>query len=331
MIDDYNYSVQLNSYDDMNSHFEKRWLIQNVNHKIECIIRKNVDLNSTEIQEIKTLEYNSFLAEEDDETRNFIYCDEWYLYINNVRRTLVFKYRKTEESLRIKSLIEKIEFSEKSQVRWWFTGLNGMEDTTIDLLGNSPIPEFYPWIDNLNQFYTDFSESSSNVLILIGPPGTGKTSFIRGLIRHTQLEAWVTYDAKIQTSEQLYTNFMTERSQNEKGKVLIMEDADEMLAAREDGNKMMSRILGVSDGLISLNSRKLIFSTNIPSISHIDDALLRPGRCFAAVQFRSLNVEESNIVLKTMGYDKRIDSGNHTLSSILNSQYKMSVRKIGFN
>jgi ATP-dependent 26S proteasome regulatory subunit len=42
----------------------------------------------------------------------------------------------------------------------------------------------------------------------------------------------------------------------------------------------MSRFLNISDGLIKLPNKKLVFTTNVTNFENIDSALLRPGRCF---------------------------------------------------
>ena len=36
-----------------------------------------------------------------------------------------------------------------------------------------------------------------------------------------------------------------------------------------------------------------MFSSNLPNIGGLDDALIRPGRCFARVQTRELTLEEA--------------------------------------
>lgn len=46
--------------------------------------------------------------------------------------------------------------------------------------GNSPFDEMYPWLEDetLTDYYHRFMNSKSNILILIGVPGTGKTTAI---------------------------------------------------------------------------------------------------------------------------------------------------------
>jgi hypothetical protein len=54
-----------------------------------------------------------------------------------------------------------------------------------------PVDEMYPFLNGelLNDYYERYMASSANILLLIGQPGTGKTSFIRGLLAHTNSSA----------------------------------------------------------------------------------------------------------------------------------------------
>ena len=151
--------------------------------------------------------------------------------------------------------------------------------------GNSPFDEMYPWLEDetLTDYYHRFMNSKSNILILIGVPGTGKTTFTRGLLQETRQSAMVTYSEEIIRQDEFFTNWY--RSKNT---FLIMEDSDTMLLPRTDGNSMMTKFLSLGDGLMSFPNKKMIFSTNLPNVSDIDPALTRPGRCFDIIKFAPL-------------------------------------------
>jgi len=165
--------------------------------------------------------------------------------------------------------------------------------------------------------------------LLIGPPGTGKTTFIRGLLQHAQISAIVTYDTAILSKDYLFANFI-EGDRN----VMIVEDADNFLGLRSDGNDMMHKFLNVGDGLVTTKNKKMIFSTNLPSVRDVDPALVRPGRCFDILNFDLLNEKQATALSTRLGveYDTA-DSGKYTIADIFHKQVeapKSPKRKVGF-
>jgi ATP-dependent 26S proteasome regulatory subunit len=49
--------------------------------------------------------------------------------------------------------------------------------------------------------------------------------------------------------------------------------------------------------VVRAQGRKIIFTTNLPNIGDIDEALARPGRCFATVRTRALERGEAELML----------------------------------
>lgn len=191
-----------------------------------------------------------------------------------------------------------------------------------------PVQEMYPFLgeETLAAYYDRFLASQANILLLIGPPGTGKTTFIRGLLAHSNSSAIVTYDAAILEKDYLFARFI----EDETG-VMVLEDSDNFLKARSDGNTMMHRFLNVGDGLVTTKGKKLIFSTNLPSIRDVDPALVRPGRCFDILNFAPLNVEQATKLADKLGttYDKKA-SDTYSIAEIFNKQLENNTnRKVG--
>lgn len=216
----------------------------------------------------------------------------------------------------------------------WVYGSSG-ESITIPLLPEKlPISEMYPFLgdESIEEYYERFLNSSASILLLIGPPGTGKTTFIRGLLHHASRNAIVTYDEKILDRDYVFAQFV----EGEVG-VMVIEDADNFLKSRSNGNTMMHRFLNVGDGLISTKGKKLIFSTNLPSTNDIDSALIRPGRCFDIVSFDNYTKEQANNLAKKLGVDfkpKDNKSDTYSLAEIFHTQNntkpKQTNRKMGF-
>jgi hypothetical protein len=194
-----------------------------------------------------------------------------------------------------------------------------------------PVQEMYPFLkgEPLNDYYDRYMESSANILLLIGPPGTGKTTFIRGLLAHRNCSAMVTYDAGILEKDGFFARFIEDDAE-----IMVLEDSDAFLKSRSDGNTMMHRFLNVGDGLVTTKGKKMIFSTNLPSIRDIDSALVRPGRCFDILTFDALSQEDADKLAVKLGVTVEHDKKDYSLAEIFNKQSHAAEsstnRKVGF-
>ena len=196
-----------------------------------------------------------------------------------------------------------------------------------------PVAEMYPFLkgESLESYYDRYMESSANILLLIGPPGTGKTTFIRGLLAHSNSSAIVSYDAGILDKDGFFARFI-ESDDN----VMVLEDSDAFLKPRSDGNTMMHRFLNVGDGLVTTKGKKMIFSTNLPSIRDIDSALTRPGRCFDIVTFDTLSLPDAQSLADKLGVPlptkpRGKETEKYSIAEVFHAQTnKPADRKVGF-
>lgn len=220
-----------------------------------------------------------------------------------------------------------------SRLKWFYTsGSQQVHDRTFFISDLKPTyDEFYPCIkQGVAKYFDDFFNSTSNIMILLGPPGTGKTSLIRSMLYTRNMTGWFTYDEHVLNSDMFYVDYMTSNAE-----ILVVEDADVLLTDRESkGNKSMAKMLNVSDGLVKVMSKKIIFTANLTNKNKIDQALLRPGRCFDAIVLDELNREQAAAVANKLGVEvpnkkfvtlAEIFNNRKTDGSINNADVDMSV------
>jgi SpoVK/Ycf46/Vps4 family AAA+-type ATPase len=239
---------------------------------------------------------------------NFNDSEDYEEDIPNETEILIANFEAFGHQSIIESFVKKLmaaikehqQVSKSSLVNWVFTSDDGTRDKTFHIKKTWEMDRsFYPWVEtSLQDYYRSFLESRAQIMVLYGPPGTGKTSFIRDMLCEMNLNAYISYDMKILCSDSTFVSYVT-------GSIfdaIVIEDADELLtAARGDQNKVIAKILNVSDGLIKLPRKKLIFTTNLKNVDEIDHAIIRPGRCFDVMEFRPLTATEAEATAKSLG------------------------------
>jgi|688.fasta_scaffold168937_2 hypothetical protein len=257
-------------------------------------------------------------------------------YSVNSNSTTVRAFGDTEFAESIIDLVENHFDVVTSYIEWIYSSDGNSVNVPLNR-DRMPCEEMYPFLngETLGSYYERYMESSANILLLIGPPGTGKTTFIRGLLAHTNSSAMVTYDATILEKDYLFARFIEDDAS-----VMVLEDSDAFLKPRTDGNTMMHRFLNVGDGLVTTKGKKMIFSTNLPSIRDIDSALVRPGRCFDILSFDNLKVEQAQALADKLEVKLPVrprgkEAERYTIAEVFNEQTRnmeksITNRKMGF-
>ena len=227
---------------------------------------------------------------------------------NEYRLNLFFTYDD-----HMKEVFSNLSLLKPSPHISWVTGINNDGNLIIDEI---PIecPEFvhdsfYPWLGvkedgaplTLDEYIDSYIASNESVLLLYGEKGQGKSTLLKYLLHKSGSSATITYQDNIADLDILFSQFM--RSED---KILIIEDAETFLTKRESGNSSMRRLLNIADGLTSRKDKKVIFTTNLSSLSRIDDALLRDGRCYDAVKFEVFTKQEAENIADVLNIDRNL-------------------------
>jgi hypothetical protein len=149
---------------------------------------------------------------------------------------------------------------------------------------------FYPWLSvPIEEYAKAYMAAEESVLVMFGPPGTLKSTFLRTLIAYSGTDAILAFNESVIQSPELLRSYFNMNRTN----ILAYEDIDRHLGHRSDDNPMMSSLLNAADGVVQRIGKKLIFVTNLPNVDRIDEALLRQGRCYDILDFRLLTRDEA--------------------------------------
>ena len=237
---------------------------------------------------------------------------------------------------RIQSIIDCYpDYVEDSGVTYRYVTVDNSGDfdyNTFELTQNANVDlENYNEDIPYNEFVKFCESDKCGLSLMLGKPGTGKTTFIKKLISNSNAIFYL-LDASLLGSivTSSFIDFVMQYCRNS---VFILEDCEKLLLDRNvNNNPWIGTLLNLTDGMLGegLNV-KFICTFNAP-LNTIDSALLRPGRLKISYEFKPLTADRVAKLAEKLHKDI---TGTKTLAEIYadeivkNDNLNKSV-KLGF-
>ncbi len=165
-------------------------------------------------------------------------------------------------------------------------------------------PSFPDWETSL---LIQLGTNLSGIALFRGEPGTGKTTYIRRLIRVMRDTHRIYYlpasMARVLGSPETAAFWLRENNRQDGCRnAVIIEDAESLLEERTGDNRAsLENLLNVSDGLMGDFLKVVVIATINCPVGKLDPAITRPGRLLAFRNFERLNPEQARKLAQHKG------------------------------
>ena len=143
--------------------------------------------------------------------------------------------------------------------------------------------------EKYNRSVKIINDSRSGLVVLNGPPGTGKSYLLRSLLSDVRERQGIICIPAIQFLNDVgkMSNVMAENKKS----IVILEDVGEILSVEGHmtHESAVSNLLNMTEGFLSFLSDTIFVATFNYELDKINPALLRPGRCIGRISVGNLD------------------------------------------
>jgi hypothetical protein len=238
------------------------------------------------------------------------------------------------ERSRLAQLVELFEekVEERKMINYLVTTINGLDTHPLPVkkqpidLGhyNRDLPH--------EEIKKELESEGSGLMIFHGVPGTGKTSYIRGLLLESNKEfLWL----KPETLSNIDSESLLQIFAEYENSVVVLEDCEKLVQSRErrgGQSSEMNILLNLTDGILGDSFGLKFICTFNSGLDSIDTALLRSGRLRVKYEFKELKADRVKALSEKIG--KNVPEMDMALCDIYNWDESKPVEKkqraIGF-
>lgn len=158
------------------------------------------------------------------------------------------------------------------------------------------------------------NESRSGLVVLNGPPGTGKSYLLRALLTDVRERQGIVCIPAVQFLNDVgrMSNVMAENKKS----IIILEDVGEILSIDSQLTHAteVSNLLNMTEGFLSFLSNAIFVATFNYELEKVNPALLRPGRCISRIPVGELDYAHAQ---RLIGEDIKIPKNrDYTLAHV---------------